>query len=119
MMELITYPGVGLRGSACKGRYFFCQFGHRYLICRPVDRPDDPLLSPPRMDLWCATTYGMQFLSQRHQWKNSAHILSQLVSYLSGESLADSLDEYEQLEHLATVMMQRQLLVFPLESSGS
>lgn len=116
-MDLITYPGVGLRGAACKGLYFFSQFGHRYLICRPVDRPDDPLLCSPRMDLWCATTYGMQFLSQRHQWKNSASVLSQLVSYLSGESLADSLDESGLLHYLAAGMMQRQLLVFQLESS--
>ncbi|WP_394203307.1 hypothetical protein [Shewanella waksmanii] len=116
MMEFVTYPEIGVAGEGCKGILFYCQFGHKYLICHPVDKPEDPFLPLPRMDVWCTPSYGRQLLSLRHPWRNDASVLAQLVSYLSGERLANQLDEYDMITHLAIAMQQRQLLVFPLEN---
>ncbi|GGQ19428.1 hypothetical protein [Shewanella litoralis] len=116
-MSLSRYPGVGLLGPFCRGHEITCQFGYRHLICKPVDKPQDPLLNPPNITLWVSATYGEQFLVNRHSWKNSPELLSLIYCYLHNDTyVAIQHPEAHMINAIAMAFEQRSLLVIPLDS---
>ncbi|GGP73169.1 hypothetical protein [Shewanella ulleungensis] len=116
-MSLSRYPGVGLLGPFCRGHEIVCQFGYRHLLCKPVDKPHDPLLNTPNMTLWVSATFGEQFLVNRHSWKNSPELLNLIYCYLHNDTYAAiQQSESEMISTIAIALEQRSLLVIPLDS---
>ena len=116
-MSSSRYPGVGLLGPFCRGHEITCQFGYRHLICKPVDKPQDPLLNTPNMTLWVSATFGEQFLVNRHSWKNSPDLLYQIYCYLHNDTyLAVQQSEAQIISIIALALEQRALLVIPLDN---
>lgn len=116
-MQISSYPGVGLTGAFCRGHELICQFGYRYLICKPVDKPHDPLLDIPDKTYVTSTTYGEQFLTNRHMWRNHQDVISHIYNYLMNDEYASGRGEQIKLiKEIAVALMQQDLLVIPLES---
>ena len=115
-MDWFKYPGVGHSGYFCKGHYLFCNFGYQYLACKPIDKPDNPLLGLPVMACYCNQDYARQFLTTLHQWKNPLDIISRLMSYLLGDVHSLSrFNESQAINYLVDRMHSRDLLIFEMD----
>lgn len=111
------YPNIGISGPFCKGFYLYCNFGLTHLVCRPHHLPDDPLLPSPMMQMWASDVYGLQFLSQLHQWKNDLDILEQVFCYTcEDEYTLARYNKQQIIEQLALQLLQRKLVIIPLDS---
>ena len=116
-MSLTSYSGVGQLGAFCRGHEIICRFGYRYLICKPVDKPQDPLLNPPELALSVNRLYGEQFLLTRHSWKNQADILRRIYQYLMAEEFTSGqISQIEIVTTIAAALETKQLIVILLES---
>ncbi|UJF20495.1 hypothetical protein [Shewanella sp. OMA3-2] len=115
-MSVIEYPGIGHLGAFCRGHELVCQFGYSHLICKPVDKPQDPLLNLPNMSFWVSATFGEQFLLNRHSWRNGTDILSRIYHYLVADDYAGvQLSECELVSAISIAFEQRLLLVIPID----
>ncbi|WDE06296.1 DUF2974 domain-containing protein [Thalassomonas viridans] len=115
-MDLFKYPGVGRSGHFCKGHYLFCNFGYQYLVCKPIDKPDDPLLGLPMMQCYSCEHYARLFLTTLHQWKNPLDIISRLMCYLLGDAHSLSrFNEAQAIDYLVDSLLNRDLLIFEMD----
>ncbi|UCX04447.1 hypothetical protein [Shewanella glacialimarina] len=115
-MSIIAYSGGGHLGTFCRGHELVCQFGYSHLICKPVDKPQDPLLNLPDMSVVVSATFGEQFLLSRHSWKNETDILSRIYHYLIADDYAGvPLSESELVSAISIAFEQRLLLVIPID----
>ncbi|WP_426357556.1 hypothetical protein ACPUVO_13995 [Pseudocolwellia sp. HL-MZ19] len=112
-----SYPDVGRLDRLCKGHYVLCQFGYPHLVCKPEDKPQDPLLAPPLAHFVSSESYGEQFLQSLHQWKNVSDIVNKIFCYYVN-------DDYQQgnqhsaeiINTLATALQQGKLAIIPLDN---
>jgi len=111
------YPNVGRLDRLCKGHYVRCQFGYAYLVCKPEDKPDDPLLKPPMIQFITCSSYGEQFVQSLHQWKNVTDIAYKLFCYHVNDTYQQANQHNAEIINvLALAFEQKQLLVIPLDS---
>lgn len=114
--DIFKYPGIGKSGYFCKGFYLICNFGYRYLACKPIDKPDDPLLAPPLLEFCTDAIYGKQFLNRLHQWKNPYEIISDLTCYLLGDEHSLSrFNKAQAIDYIANKMQRGQLQIILLD----
>ncbi|WDE04941.1 hypothetical protein SG34_027155 [Thalassomonas viridans] len=115
-MELFKYPGVGRSGHFCKGHYLFCNFGYQYLACKPIDKPDDPLLGLPVMSCYACEHFARRFLTTLHQWKNPLDIICRLMRYmLCDEYSLSRFNEAQAIDYLVERLLNRDLLIFEMD----
>jgi hypothetical protein len=112
-----TYPDVGRLDRLCKGHYVMCQFGYPYLVCKPEDKPDDPLMQAPLAQFVTCSSYGEQFLQNLHQWKNVNDIVSKLFCYYINDDFQQAQQSIADVtQTLAIALAQKQILIIPLDS---
>jgi hypothetical protein len=112
-----TYPNVGRLDRLCKGHYVMCQFGYPHLVCRPEDKPADPLLSSPLAEFVTCASYGEQFLHSLHQWKNVTDILNKLFCYYVHDDYQQANQHTAEIvDSLATALQQGKLVIIPLDN---
>ncbi|XPF94941.1 hypothetical protein ACM9HF_02710 [Colwellia sp. RE-S-Sl-9] len=111
------YPNVGRLDRLCKGHYVLCQFGYPHLICKPEDKPDDPLLAPSLAQFISCTSYGEQFLQNLHQWKNVNDIVNKIFCYYVNDDYQQANQNVAEITHtLALALEQGKLIVIPLDN---
>ncbi|MEZ9138671.1 MULTISPECIES: hypothetical protein [unclassified Shewanella] len=116
-MTSTSYAGVGQLGAFCRGHEIVCRFGYRYLICKPIDKPMDPLLNQPEIALSASSLFGEQFLISRHTWNNQTDILQRIYQYLNAEEFSSSqITEAEMITAIANAIERKQLLVILIDS---
>ncbi|MCI2285054.1 hypothetical protein L3081_18715 [Colwellia sp. MSW7] len=98
----------------------FVIFSYHYLACKPVDKPEDPFLKLPLINLRVSATYGEQFLQNLHEWKNEDKIINHLYCYLKGDGVycAHS-NEFALIPYIAKELEAGNLLIFPLDEPSS
>ena len=116
-MEIINSYYAGLRnGINNNGYVVYCRYGLAYLICLPINRPDDPLLNPALSHLKAMNGYyASQFLNNLHPALNSEDIVSGLYQYAMQSPVA--LSDYSQselIECLSLLVAHSKLLIIPL-----
>ena len=116
-MEIINNFHSGQRsGISNNGYVVYCRYGLPYLICLPINRPDDPLLSSPLSHLKALNGYyANQFLNNLHPALNSEDVVSGLYQYAmqSPVALADY-TQSELIETLSLLVAHSKLLIIPL-----
>ncbi|WP_404343666.1 hypothetical protein [Pseudoalteromonas mariniglutinosa] len=116
-MEIITAFQTGIRnGIANNGHTVYCRYGLPYLVCLPINKPDDPLLNPA-IDYFKALDgyFAQQFFLHLHPTLNSADVLSIIYQYASQTpSVLAELSHYELMTELANFVKTNKLQVIPL-----
>lgn len=111
------YPNIGRLDRLCKGHYVVCQFGYTHLICKPVDKPVDPLLAPALVHFVSCASYGEQFLQSLHQWKNASDILNKIFCYYVNDDYQQANQHNAEVVNLlATALEQGTLVIIPLDN---
>ncbi|WP_273046639.1 hypothetical protein [Pseudoalteromonas sp.] len=116
-MEIINSFQAGLRnGINNNGHVVYCRYGLPHLVCLPINRPDDPLLSPAISHLKAMNGYfAQQFFIYLHNTLNSEDVVSGLYQYAMQSPVA--LSDYtkgELIEELSLLVTQNKLLIIPL-----
>ncbi|WP_077342377.1 hypothetical protein [Pseudocolwellia agarivorans] len=110
------YPNIGRLDRLCKGHYVLCQFGYPHLVCKPEDKPADPLLAPPLAQFVSCASYGEQFLQNLHQWKNVPNIVNKLFCYYVNDDYQQANQHTDKIINLlATALEQGSLVIIPLD----
>lgn len=110
------YSNIGRLDRLCKGHYVLCQFGYPYLVCKPGDKPADPLLAPALPQFVSCASYGEQFLQNLHQWKNVKDILNKLFCYYVHDDYQQANQHTTEIvDTLATALEQGKLVIIPLD----
>lgn len=116
-MEIINSFYTGHRnGINNNGYVVYCRYGLPYLICLPINRPDDPLLNPALTHLKAmGGYYANQFLSNLHSALNSEDTIAALYQYAlqSPVSISDY-SKAELVDTLSGLVSQSKLLIIPL-----
>ena len=84
MMEIVNNFQSGFRnGIANNGHVVYCRYGLPHLVCLPINRPDDPLLSPALSHLKAMNGYyAQQFFIHLSDALNSENVISNLYQYM-------------------------------------
>ncbi|WP_076418011.1 hypothetical protein [Colwellia sp. UCD-KL20] len=110
------YPNIGRLDRLCKGHYVLCQFGYPHLVCKPEDKPADPLLASPLAQFVSCASYGEQFLQSLHQWKNVPNIVNKLFCYYVNDDYQQANQHTDKIINLlATALEQGSLVIIPLD----
>ncbi|TMP72016.1 hypothetical protein CWB76_04830 [Pseudoalteromonas sp. S1609] len=117
MMEIVNNFQSGFRnGIANNGHVVYCRYGLPHLVCLPINRPDDPLLSPALSHLKAMNGYyAQQFFIHLSDSLNSENVISNLYQYAtqSTVALADHSKD-ELIEEISLLVTTNKLLIIPL-----
>ncbi|QUX92112.1 hypothetical protein CYL31_12135 [Marinomonas sp. A3A] len=116
-MEIIdSTASIIMKSGVKEGLITYCRYGLPHLVCLPIHRPNDPLLSPSLAYLKVGGGYfADQFFSSLHPRLNQTNIISKLYFYVTFSSVSISdltLDTL--IEELACFVASGKLLVIPL-----
>lgn len=116
-MEIIdSSTQLAMKSGLNAGFIVYCRYGLPHLVCLPINRPDDPLLSPALTHLKVSNGYfAVQFFSTLHPRLNRTNIISTLYLHVTASNASISDLTLEGLiDELAYFVASGKLLVIPL-----
>lgn len=116
-MEILdSATSIVMKSDFKAGFIVYCRYGLPHLVCLPINRPNDPLLSPAFTHLKAGDGYfANQFFLTLHPRLNNTSIVSKLYLHVtsSNASISDLTME-DVAEELAYFVSSGKLLVIPL-----